>query len=84
MARLPFEASPTGRWVRFDGAGEGVYVVRDAFGDGCVVLSTESEGAATVNHFRDVREVVAFATALCRGRGADEPLTFHPVELAAG
>ena len=80
VVRLPFEASPTGRWIRFDAAGKAVYVVRDAFGDGCVVLSSAS-GAAIVSRFRDVQQAVSFAANL--GRRSGEPLRFQRVELAA-
>jgi len=63
-AEMPFEASPTGRWVRFEGAGNAVYVVRDAWGEGCTVLRTGSGGGPRSEHFLQPHQAVAFARRL--------------------
>lgn len=57
---LPFESSPTGRWVRFRGGKHTVYVVGDPWGDGCSVLADD----ARVGHFRRPQEAVSTAVQL--------------------
>ena len=39
---LPFETSPTGRFIRLSGQRGVVYVVQDAWGSGCTVMEMSS------------------------------------------
>lgn len=48
---IPFEASPTGRWVRIAGQRSVVYVVQDAWGDGCLVMGFGDEEKRHVEHY---------------------------------
>ncbi len=81
LSRLPFEASPTGRWVRFDGGEVSIYVIRDAWGDGCVLMIATGEGNAQLEHFLRPQEAVAAAARLARGRLA-ESLPLPPLRVA--
>ena len=50
-AGLSFEASPTGRFIRLDGAHGAVYVVQDAWGDGCLVMELGTAEGRRMRHF---------------------------------
>ena len=63
---LPFEASPTGRWVRFGCAEGWVYVIGDAWGDGCSVLVTDQEGNRRVQHCHRQGDGISLAARLVR------------------
>ncbi|MHB1415133.1 MAG: hypothetical protein ACYC1C_07750 [Chloroflexota bacterium] len=65
-----FEASPTGRWVRFKGEGPtaGVYVVSLPWTKGCVILGDE-DGGQLPRRYRDPKEAVE-AAARHSGRPA--------------
>jgi hypothetical protein len=69
---LPFEASPSGRWVRFGAAESAVYVVRDAWGDGCSVLTAADEGARPGTHFLRPGDAVAAAVNLLAASEDDD------------
>ncbi len=65
--RRQFEASPFDRWVRLEGGGTVVYVVRDAWGDGCSLLAISGR-MRQVTHFLHPPDAVAVATGLIRGK----------------
>ncbi len=80
-SRLPFEASPTGRWVRFDGGEASIYVIRDAWGDGCVLMVATGDGNAQLEHFLRPQDAVAAAAQLARAR-LDDSLPLPPLRVA--
>ena len=59
-AGLPFENSPTGRWVRLAGQSGVVYVVQDAWGDGCLVMGADGR----TEHFLNAELAVKAAARL--------------------
>lgn len=63
---IPFELSPSGRLVRFSIGDQAVYVVRDAWGDGCSVMVTDLEGTREVQHYLEPRSAIARAVRIVR------------------
>lgn len=48
---LPFEASPIGRWVRISGTDGVVYVIQDAWGEGCLLMEIDRAENRQTEHF---------------------------------
>ncbi|MHB1004713.1 MAG: hypothetical protein ACYC3S_03605 [Chloroflexota bacterium] len=48
---LPFEASPIGRWVRISGSYGIVYVIQDAWGEGCLLMEIDKAENRQTEHF---------------------------------
>jgi hypothetical protein len=51
QAGLAFEASPNGSWIRLKGARGAVYVVQDAWGEGCLLMEMQGPQGRTMRHF---------------------------------
>ncbi len=68
-AGLPFEASPTGRWIRLAGRNGVVYLVQDAWSDGCLLLHVSGEEEGRSEHFLRTEPAV-MAAARCVGLSA--------------
>ena len=66
-ATLPFEASPQGRWVRFEGDAGVVYVIRDPWGEGCCVLSLQGAAGKITSHFLTIDEAMREAVRTVGG-----------------
>ncbi|MHB1132532.1 MAG: hypothetical protein ACYC4L_09120 [Chloroflexota bacterium] len=48
---LPFEPSPTGRFIRVAGERGVVYVVQDAWGEGCTVMEMGDASRRRMEHY---------------------------------
>ena len=66
---LPFDASATGHWVRFSLGKRSVYVVRDAWGDGCSVFVADVSGNNFVQHHLRLADGVEQAARLAINYG---------------
>ncbi|MHB1416851.1 MAG: hypothetical protein ACYC1C_16515 [Chloroflexota bacterium] len=75
--KLPCEASTSGTWVRFEGAGFGVYVIREAWTGSCRVVRISGNDNEELGRFANPEEAVA-AVAQLMGRGT---IVFREVEL---
>lgn len=68
QAGLTVEASPSGSWIRFPGQRGTLYVVQDAWGDGCTLMEMATGQGRTIQHFLDPRKAVAAAIQQARAR----------------
>jgi len=61
QAGLPFESSPTGRWIRLAGQQGVAYVVQDAWGEGCLLMDVDRHDGSRTEHFLKVEPAVQAA-----------------------
>ena len=71
-AGLPFEASPTGRYIRLTGEQGVVYVVQDPWGDGCSLLEMGRAEGRHLDHYLSCQ--IAVEAAAQRVGCAPEPV----------
>ncbi len=80
-AGLPFEASPSGRWIRLAGRNGVVYVVQDAWSDGCLLLHVSGQDEGRSEHFLNV-ELAVVAAARHAGLATAGPRRDRELPLA--
>lgn len=69
-AAEPYEPTPHSHWLRMEGAGRVVYVVRDAWADSCSVITLDERGATSIERFSRRYDAVAHALSLTSRYGA--------------
>lgn len=70
---LPYEASPTGRWIRIAGEAGVAYIVQDAWGDGCLLMAIDGGLERWTEHFRRADQAVTAAARVAGFTPAETP-----------